>query len=316
MHICYDLRRIALSIIDRPVVTLGTFDGVHLGHQEILKRVTGQATKLGRKSVLLTYHPHPRRVLEPQRPFQLLTTLEEKIRLIESNGFDEMIVLTFDESLANTEARQFVDTILVGKLLPSYLVVGYDHGFGKDRKGGIELLRETGNLHKFPVEVVSPVEYQGANLSSTKIRREFAMGNFNQAVKMLGHSYPLQGLVQMGSGFGKRLGYPTCNLKLSEEKLLPPAGVYSCRAEFDSQVKNGMAYVGSKPSVRAGSEAGDAPLSVEVHIFDFESTLYDRQILLYLGEWIREDKRFDDLEDLREQIKQDEMNIREKQKLN
>jgi riboflavin kinase/FMN adenylyltransferase len=307
MHICYDLRKLDLSTHNRPVVTMGTFDGVHLGHQEILRRVTAKAGELGRKSVLLTYHPHPRQVLDPQKPIQLLTALEEKISLIEAFGIGDMIILNFDQSLANTSAREFVDHILIKKLLPGHLVVGYDHGFGKDRKGGIELLQETGQLYDFQVEVVGPVKFEDENVSSSKIRRAFLADNFSKAVKMLGHGYPLRGTVQMGTGLGKKLGYPTCNLKLPQDKLYPPKGIYSCKVIIDEQTEAGMAYLGTKPTL-----SNREKLSVEVHIFDFQGTLYDRAITVNLQEWIRPDQKFADLEKLRNQISEDEKIIREK----
>ncbi len=309
MNICYDLRKIKLSAHDRPVITMGTFDGVHRGHQEILKRVTAQAKQTNKKSVLLTYHPHPRQVLHPDEPLKLLTTLEEKIRLIEAAGIDEMVILNFDQSLANTVARQFVNDILIQRLLPSHLVVGYDHGFGKDRKGKIELLQEFGQIHDFAVEVVEPVKAGEENISSSKIRRAFAAGDFNAGIKMLGHGYPLKGTVKMGTGLGKKLGFPTCNLILPGEKLIPPSGIYSCRVELKRAKKMGMAYVGTKPTLPA---QGSPELSIEVHILDFEGSLYDQSLLAYLEEWIRPDQRFADLEELRQQIRNDEKIIREK----
>ena len=307
MHICYDLRKLDLSAHHRPVVTMGTFDGVHLGHQEILRRVTAKARGTGRKSVLLTYHPHPRQVLDPRTPIQLLTTLEEKIELIEAFGIEDMIVLNFDQTLANTSAREFVDGILVKKLLPGHLVVGYDHGFGKDRQGGIGILQQTGELYDFQVEVVGPVTFKDENVSSSKIRKAFMADNFNAAVQMLGHSYPLRGTVRMGTGLGKKLGYPTCNLNLSEDKLCPPRGIYRCSIQLEKEYKPGMAYIGTKPTL-----SDSADLSVEVHIFDFQGTLYDRAITVNLKEWIRPDQRFADLEELRSQIAKDERTIREK----
>ncbi len=294
------------------MVTLGTFDGVHLGHQEILRRVVTQARQDKKKSVLLTYHPHPRQVLHPQEPVKLLTTLEEKIKLIEAFSLDEMVVLNFDQTLANTEARQFVNDILIKRLMPGYLVVGYDHGFGKDRKGGIELLQETGQMYGFDVEVVLPVKYKEENVSSTKIRKAFGAGNFNAGVKMLGHGYPLRGMVKMGTGLGKKLGFPTCNLEVPEEKLLPPVGIYSCEVEFNSQKKNGMAYLGTKPTIQHEAISARAELSIEVNIFDFEGVLYDQPVIVYLKEWIRADQKFTDLESLKQQIEQDQKIIKRK----
>lgn len=309
MNICYDLRKIKLSAHDRPVITMGTFDGVHRGHQEILKRVTAQAKQTDKKSMLLTYHPHPRQVLHPAEPLKLLTTLEEKIRLIETTGLEELVILNFDQTLANTAARQFVNDILVHRLLPGHLVVGYDHGFGKDRKGNIELLQEFGRLYDFALEVVAPVKTGEENISSSKIRRAFDAGDFNAGIKMLGHGYPLKGTVKMGTGLGKKLGFPTCNLILPEEKLIPPSGIYSCRVELKGARKMGMAYVGTKPTISADE---NSVLSIEVHILDFEGSLYDQSLLAYLQEWVRPDQRFADLEELRQQIRNDEKIIREK----
>src|SRR5574341_1948150 len=164
-------------------------------------------------------------------------------------------------------------------------------------------------MYGFPVEVISPVKDGEDNISSTKIRRAFQAGDFNTGVRMLGHGYPLQGTVKMGTGLGQKLGFPTCNLKLPEEKLLPPNGIYSCQVEVDAQKKKGMAYVGTKPTLPA-----QKVLSIEVNMFDFKGTLYDQSLLVYLEEWIRADQKFVDLDSLRCQIQQDEKTIREKQK--
>ncbi|MCI0531309.1 MAG: bifunctional riboflavin kinase/FAD synthetase [candidate division Zixibacteria bacterium] len=310
MHICYDIRKIQIQTFDRPVITMGSFDGVHIGHRRILERVVEAARSAGRKSILVTYHPHPRTVLAPGTPFKLLTLLEEKIALMESLGMEEMVVLNFDQGLANTEARQFVDEILVGKLSPSRIIVGYDHGFGRKRLGGVELLQEAGNIHGFEVEVIQPVRINGQEISSSKIRKAFQAGNFNSGVNLLGHTYPLTGTVKMGTGLGRKLGYPTCNLVVAEEKLLPPQGIYSCRVRIDSDLKSGMAYIGSRPTVESTGE-----LAVEVHILDFEGVLYDRAIRLELEEWVRPDRKFEKIDQLKIQIQQDERIIREKLKL-
>ena len=200
MHICFDIRKVPLDRLDKPVVTLGTFDGVHMGHKALLQKAVTQAQELGKKSVVVTYEPHPQTVVSPQNAPLLLTTLEEKIPLIEQLGIDELIIINFDQEFANLTARNFIDEILVDRLNPGHVMVGYNHAFGNNREGKVENLKEASQIHNFGLEVVEPVNARGEVISSSKIRRELSLGHFTRACQMLGHAYPIVGNVIYGSG--------------------------------------------------------------------------------------------------------------------
>ncbi len=305
MHICFDIRKIQIDRLDKPVVTLGTFDGVHIGHQALIQKVATQAKELGKKSVVVTYEPHPQMVVSPQNAPLLLTTLDEKIPLLEQLEIDELIIINFDQEFSNLTAREFIEEILVGKLNPGFLMVGYNHAFGKNREGNVENLKEGSQIYDFKLEIVDPVDTQGEVISSSKIRSELTLGHFTRASKMLGHPYPIFGSVTYGSGLGKTLGYPTANLSVPEQKLLPKAGVYSGRVQIENQTYYSMVYIGTKPTLE------ESRIFVEVHIFDLERDLYDQKIGLYLEEYVREDRKFDNLEELKRQIQRDELSVKQ-----
>src|SRR5574341_96219 len=305
MHICFDIRKIQLDRLDKPVVTLGTFDGVHLGHKALIQKVVNRAKESGKKSVVVTYEPHPQMVVSPQSAPLLLTTLEEKIPLLEQVGIDELIIINFDLEFSNLTAREFIEEILIRKLNPGFLLVGYNHAFGKNREGKVENLKESSRIYNFEMEVVEPVETQEEVVSSSKIRRELTLGHFTRACQMLGHPYPIFGTVIYGSGLGKTLGYPTANLSVPDQKLLPKAGVYSGRVQVESQIYYSMVYIGTKPTLE------QSRIFVEVHIFDLEKDIYDQKVGLYLEEYVREDRKFDNLEELKRQIQRDELSVKQ-----
>src|SRR4030066_135973 len=273
MHICFDIRKVQLDHLDRPVVTLGTFDGVHVGHQILIKRVVQKAQELKKKSVVVTYEPHPQTVVSPLNAPLLLTALEEKVPLLEQLGIDELLIINFDQELSNFTTQEFIEEILVKKLNPAHLIVGYNHAFGKNREGKVENLRDAGIIYNFGFEMVDPVDTNN-NVISSKIRKELTLGNFRAAKKMLGHSYPIFGTVIFGSGLGATLGYPTANLSVASNKLLPKSGVYSGKVQIESKPHFGMAYIGQRPTLN------QKEIVIEAHIFNFEGNLYDRKIAL------------------------------------
>jgi len=305
MHICFDLRRVKLKTYVKPVITLGTFDGVHLGHRAILERLKEKASKRKVKSIAVTYEPHPQSIVSPSDAPLILTTLEEKLDLLEEFKIDETVVIDFDQELANYAPDRFVREILVDKLDVGAVVIGYNHGFGKNRTGNLELLKEEGKQRGFEVEVVPPVEYEKKPISSSRIRRSLKQGQFDDLLKMLGHGYPLYGNLIEGRGRGKEMGYPTANLEVNSRKLLPPDGVYAAEAIIGSQKKQGMMYIGTNPTFEQKER------SLEVHLFDFSQSIQvGEKLKANLKSWVREEMKFDSVENLKKKLEQDEIKIK------
>lgn len=311
MYVCFDLRKIKIKRYHKPILTLGTFDGVHLGHRVILKKVRDKAKKHNTKSLVVTYEPHPQSIVSPKDAPMLLTSLEEKLDLLEELEIDETVVINFDEELANYSADRFIQEILIDKLDPQAVIIGYNHGFGKDRKGGIQSLKEEGRKKGFEVKVVSPVEYQNQPISSTRIRKSIISGKFNETLEMLGYGYSLYGKVMKGRGWGKKMGYPTANLEANSRKLLPKDGVYAAESVFNDKKLDGMMYIGSNPTFK------DKGRSLEIHLFDFEGSIkVGQKIKLNLKDWFRGDVKFNNMESLRKQLQQDESRIKNHFKTN
>jgi riboflavin kinase/FMN adenylyltransferase len=305
MHVCFDIRKVDFQAFDRPVVTLGSFDGVHLGHQTIINRLISTSRERKKSGVVVTYEPHPQSVVAPDNAPGLLTTMEERLKLLESLGVEETVVMSFDEELKDYSADEFVERILVGKLNIGSLVVGGDHGFGKGRAGGIDLLKRAALVHDFDVEVVPARYLGGKRVSSTRIRREIAAGEFAEATDMLGHPYPLSGTVTRGKGRGRDLGYPTLNLEIPSGKLLPQDGVYGVRVRLEKREYPGMMYVGPRPTF------GEEARLVEVHVLGREIEVTHAKVELLVERWVRKPKRFPDAEHLKDQLKSDEKRIKE-----
>ncbi len=288
-----------------PVATLGTFDGIHLGHQAILRRVNEESKRLKAPSVLITFHPHPRVVLSPSSIPLLLTTLEEKGKFIPDFFKGTVLILEFNEELKNLTAEEFVTQILVARLGIQKLIVGHDHALGKDRGGTIDELQRLGDRYGFDVEVVGPVVYDEKPVSSSRIRTAMYNRKFAQALKLLGHDYAIYGMVERGLGLGRRLGYPTANVAYNHRKLLPPEGVYSCWCEVDGVSHAGMMFIGQNyfnPQAR---------ITVEANIFDFDRDIYDQGIVVYPAHFIRSNQRFESTEDLVAQLANDKKQISE-----
>ena len=284
---------------------MGSFDGVHLGHQAIIKRLIEKSKEKNRVGVVVTYEPHPQSVVAPHDAPSILTTLEEKLKLLEELGVEETVVMNFDEQLSEYSAEEFVEKILVRKLNVGDLVVGYDHAFGKNRAGKIDLLKETASEYNFGLEVVSALQVDGIRVSSTRIRKELEAREFAKARSLLGHSYPISGTVVRGKGRGKRLDYPTLNLQVPSNKLLPQDGVYSVRVQLEGKTYVGMMYVGPKPTF------GDYTRSVEVHVFGLEKEASGFRVELFVENWFRGPKKFADPEHLKDQLKSDEKKVKE-----
>jgi len=289
----------SLPSLDHPVVTVGTYDGVHLGHQEILREVRRKTKVRNGTSVVLTFEPHPQTVVAPESAPFLLTTKTERIALLEKKGIDETLFLPFDAEMARLDAGEFVRKILVDGIGAEAVVLGTNHAFGRGRSGNVRSLKRFGEQFGFEVDAVPSLIVDGAPASSTRIRRLIREGRVAEAARLLGRPYSMTGKVIRGDGRGRGLGFPTANLSIDHpRKLLPADGVYAMWAEMDGARFPAVMNIGVRPSFRAGR-------AIEVHLLDFRDTVYGATVSGKLVEKIREEKQFDHPEALSEQIAQD-----------
>jgi len=285
--------------LNRPVLTIGNFDGVHLGHQALFQRVKQRAQSLDGESVVMTFHPHPVEVLSPGNGPLFITEHARKLELIEGCTIDTTIVIPFSHEFAAMSAREFVEGILVNKVGVKALVVGYDYRFGKGREGDIEFLRKLGDEHGFEVEAVSGIKMNETVVSSTAIRQFIQEGQLREANALLGRPYEISGTVVKGRDRGGRvLGFPTANICLSRQAP-PKLGVYVVRVEVNGKIYGGAANLGYNPTF------GDTDLSVEVHILDFNEDIYGKPVTIHFLERLRDEKRFSGPVELTEQIRKD-----------
>ena len=288
------------------VITVGTFDGVHRGHLDVLSRLAERARDTGRSSVLVTFDPHPLALLRPDVAPLLLTSREEKLAAIAATGIDYVAVVPFTRELSNHSAEQFVDLVLRDRIHCRELLIGYDHGFGKGRAGDVETLRLLGASRGFRVEVIAPVETSsGTPISSSKIRSAIVEGNLAYAEEALGRRYAVSGRVVPGDARGRSLGFRTINLQLdSARKQLPPDGVYAIQAETPRGAFGGMMNLGGRPTF------GDERRSLEAHLFDAEGDFYGDVVSLGFVAWLRATRKFDGPQALIAQLGQDEADAR------
>ncbi|MEQ9569720.1 MAG: bifunctional riboflavin kinase/FAD synthetase [Longimicrobiales bacterium] len=282
------------------VVTVGTFDGVHRGHWAVLQEIRRRAAARALRSVLVTFHPHPLRIVRPESAPRLLTTPLEKKEILAESGLDYAVFLTFSRALSRYSPRRFVEEILVERLGVRELVIGYDHGFGRGRSGDAETLRSIGAELGFDVDVVAPVLAGDDAISSTRIRAAVERADLRAAAEGLGRPYAVRGVVVRGDGRGRQLGFPTANLGgVSPDKALPPPGVYAVRGSVRSGVHDGALHLGPRPTF-----PGALP-SVELHLLDFEGDLYGEELRVDFVERIRDVRPFDSVEALVEQMRAD-----------
>ncbi|MEO6883096.1 MAG: bifunctional riboflavin kinase/FAD synthetase [Bacteroidia bacterium] len=285
-------------IIIVPVVTTGTFDGVHLGHLKIINRLKEIATKEKGETVLLTFFPHPRMVLFPDdNDLKLLLTQDEKIQLLEKAGIDNLIVLPFTKEFSRLSSIDFVRSILVDGIHTKKLVIGYNHHFGRNREGSFEHLKEFGPLYGFDVEEIPAKDVENSEVSSTKIRKALQKGDIRKANEYLGFPYFITGKVVQGKQLGRTLGYPTANLEISDKhKLIPADGIYAVEILHAKKMYKGMMSIGKNPTV------GGTSRTIEVNIFNFDSSIYGEELVIYFKEFLRDEKKFSDLDSLIKQI--------------
>ncbi|SNB45847.1 bifunctional riboflavin kinase/FAD synthetase [Geobacter sp. DSM 9736] len=287
-----------------PVATIGNFDGVHLGHREIFRRVRSDAARLGGVSVVITFVPHPLKVVPSGKDLRLISTCAEKEALIEASGIDVLVAIPFDRTFASVSAEEFVRGVLVGRIGIRKLIIGSDYRFGRSREGDVSLLQHLGGELGFEVDVMEPVGDGRTTYSSSLIRSMVSAGDVAGVVALLGRHFSLAGKVVHGHHRGSGLGFPTANIA-TEKELLPKNGVYAVKVKVDSEVYEGACNIGVNPTF------SNQALSVEVFLFDFEEDLYDREIRVYFIERVRDERKFPDVEALKLSIAADVARCRE-----
>jgi len=284
----------------KTILTLGTFDGVHIGHAAILKKLTQNTADGKFESAVLTFFPHPRMVLQGKSDLKLLNTINEKIDLLEKIGIENLIIHPFDANFSQLSAEEFVKTVLVDQLHIQKIIIGYDHRFGKNRTANIDDLTAFGLKYGFEVEQISAQEINDISISSTKIRTALEDGEINLANEYLGYSYFLSGTVVKGKQLGRTISFPTANIELEEEyKLVPKNGVYIVSAEIDGKSVYGMMNIGFNPTVQGKKR------TIEVHFFDFDLDIYNRHIRVAILQRIRSEEKFESVEFLKIQLGKD-----------
>ena len=287
------------------VLTIGTFDGVHLGHQKIIERVVATARQEGLLATIFTFFPHPRMVVQHDKSLKLIHTLEEKKQLLQRLGVDLLVVQPFNEAFAQLTAEEFVSTILVQHLNVKKVIIGYDHRFGRNRTANINDMRLFGEKYGFAVEEISVQEVDEVSVSSTKIREALNKGDVTTAEHYLGTPYSLTGTVVHGLKLGRTLGYPTANIQVTEDyKLIPKDGVYAVYSYIGERKVYGMMSIGKNPTIE-GKGA-----SIEVYFFDFNGDLYDRELTIYFVKYLREERKFSSVALLKKQLQDDETTAR------
>ncbi len=290
----------------KSIITIGTFDGVHIGHQEIIKNLIKNANNNNNRSVILTFFPHPRMVLQKGSDLKLLTTLQEKIDLLERTGLDFLIIEPFTKDFSRLTALDFVRDILVQQLKLKKLVIGYDHHFGRNREGNFEQLKEYGLVYGFEVEEIPAQDIQTIAVSSTKIRKALAEGNIEKANTYLGYEFMITGTVIHGKGLGKKWNYPTVNIHIEESyKLIPKSGVYIVKTTINNSNLFGIMNIGYRPTIDGKHQ------TIEVHLLDFNADLYGKNIQVKLVYRLRDEQKFSSVDELFIQIKRDENKARE-----
>jgi riboflavin kinase/FMN adenylyltransferase len=284
------------------VVTIGTFDGVHLGHQKIIKRLVAIAHAEELQALVLTFFPHPRMVVQKDTSIKLINTIDEKADLIQDLGVDHLVIKAFTKDFSRLTSLEYVRDVLVNKLHVKHIIVGYDHHFGRNRTANISDLKEFGAFYGFKVTEITAQEVGDVAVSSTKIRSALADGAIKVANQFLGYNFMLNGIVVKGKGLGKTIQFPTANLKIEESyKLIPKKGVYLVQSIIDAKLVYGMLNIGTNPTVSDANE-----LTVEVFFFDFNQTLYGTVLNIQFLDRIRDEIKFSGLEALKAQLEQDQ----------
>ncbi len=306
MRIFKDLNQ--LPAFNNAVITIGSFDGVHCGHQRILERINALARSIGGESIVITFHPHPRQIVYPQDDtLKILSTIEEKTFLLERYGVDNVVIVPFTVEFSQLSADEYIEKFLVGKFQPRCIVIGYDHRFGLNRQGDIHYLRWHGETFGFEVVEIEQQDVEDIAVSSSKIRRALNAGDVATAHLLLGHTYRMSGVVAHGQKIGASIGFPTANVEIPQrEKLIPADGIYAVQVLHDGHRYGGMLYIGTRPTLKKYTNR-----TIEVNIFDFDQTIYGDTLTIELVAFIRHDSQFADLEGLRQQLAADRQKAQE-----
>lgn len=288
--------------INNPVVTIGTFDGVHAGHRQIINRLNKAKNETGGESFIFTFHPHPRLVLFPnQTDLKLLTLTEEKLGLLEQAGVDHVLVYPFTKEFSQLSAHNYVKDILVDAIGVKKLIIGYDHRFGNNREGTIETLKNYAGQYNFTVEEIPAHEIDHINVSSSKIRKALEHGDIQTANSFLGYNYFISGIVVEGKKLGRTLGYPTANIRVADRtKLIPQNGIYAVTTIIDKVRYKGMMSIGFNPTTDT-----DNKIKIEVNIFNFDKEIYGKDIAVYFHRRLRSEEKFNSLDELKKQLDED-----------
>jgi len=295
--------------LNNAVTTIGTFDGVHYGHQKIIKRLCELAKSTGGESVILTFFPHPRMIIDPEnQDIKMINTIEEKAQILSELGVDHLIITPFTRDFSNLSPSEYIKNILIDTIGTKQIIVGYDHRFGKDRAGGMPQLEEFSKVYDYRIEVIPEQDINEVAVSSTKIRKSLLSGDVALAAEYLGYPFSIIGPVIKGDKIGRTIGFPTANIFVEETyKLIPSDGIYAVTIEHadqhdSSQVYKGMAYIGQRPTINGMTR------NIEVNIFDFDKEIYGQKIKMTFLKFLRHDVKFTGLEALKDQLKLDKVN--------
>lgn len=291
--------------VNNAVVTIGTFDGVHLGHRKIIARIKELAEEIGGETVILTFFPHPRMILNPEdESIKLINTINEKATLLEQLGVDHLIITPFSRDFSNQTAEGYIRDVLVNKIGTKKIVIGYDHRFGKDRQGGLDDLLKLGPVYGFEVVEIPEQDINDVAVSSTRIRNALLEGKIELANTFLGYPFYITGKVVRGDQIGRQIGYPTANIVIEERyKLIPFDGIFAAKINIQGKLYKGMAYIGSRPTINGMSR------NIEINIFDFNQEIYNERVTLHFYNYVRGDVKFTGLDELKVQLAQDKVDV-------
>jgi riboflavin kinase/FMN adenylyltransferase len=294
-----------IAKINNAVVTIGTFDGLHIGHQKVVGEVVNTAKSIDGESVVITFFPHPRKVVQPGFNLQLIISRKEKMALFQKLGIDHLYCIRFTKEFANTTSEAFIEKYIVQPFQPARVIIGYDHHFGKDRKGDIGFLKEMGEKYDFEVEKIDMQDIDQTAVSSSKIREAISAGDMKTASRFLGYHFSITGKVVKGNQLGRTIGFPTANVEPDEpDKIIPAYGVYAVLVKWKGKTFKGMSNIGVRPTLEVHK------LTIEAHIFDFNENLYGEEITIVFLEHTRDEKKFRDLELLRRRLVIDKIKVK------
>ncbi|MBS1667186.1 MAG: bifunctional riboflavin kinase/FAD synthetase [Bacteroidetes bacterium] len=316
MNVHTDLEK--LPLFNNAVVTIGTFDGVHTGHQQIIEQLKNEAVKIDGETVIISFHPHPRKIINGNsKEVKLINTLEERIALLAAKGIDHLVIVPFTEAFAEQSAEEYIRDFLIEKFKPHTIIIGYDHRFGKGRKGDYHLLEAGCSTYHYTLKEIPVHVLNAISVSSTRIREAILQGDIETAKKLLGYDFFFEATIVEGNKLGRTIGYPTANLKIeNEEKLLPGDGVYAVKAAIENgklgignwELGNeitpnlkGMMNIGNRPTV------GGTPKTIEVNLFDFDQDIYGKKLRVYVKKYLRGEQKFSGLDALKTQLAKDKI---------